>query len=68
MEDIIYMTGIKLLNVMDKEFYEDIECKDLKYINWQNMNFDVEWVDKRGEKLFLKPHSNYIIKLKQELA
>lgn len=63
MEDIIYITGVKLLDVIDKESYEDIKCKDLKYINWQNINYDIEWIDKKGEKLFLKSHSNYIIKL-----
>ena len=63
MEDIIYISGIKLLDVMDKEYYEDIEYKNLKYLNWQNTNLDINWLDKRGEKIFLKENSNYIIKV-----
>ena len=63
MDDITYLLGVKLSNVIDQDFYEDIEARHLKFLNWEVVNNDVEWLDLRGNKIFLKPNSKYIIKI-----
>ena len=63
MEDFAYMLGLKLSNVTDRESYENIESKDLKFLNWQILNNEPAWLETRGHKMFLKPYSNYIIKI-----
>ena len=35
----------------------------MRYINWENINNDVDWLDVRGNKIFLNSNSNYIIKM-----
>ena len=63
MEDIVYILGVKLLNVTDRESYEDIESKNLKFLNWQILNNETNWIELRGNKISLKSYSNYIIKI-----
>ena len=62
MEDITYIFGTKLTNIIDRDSYEDIESRHLKFINWELVNNEVDWLDLRGSKIFLQSNSRYIVK------
>lgn len=62
-QDITYIHNLKLTMVTDRDSYEGIDSRDLRYINWENLNNEVDWLDLRGNKIFLKSNSNYIIKM-----
>jgi hypothetical protein len=63
MEDIVYLYEAKLYDVLDRDKYEDIDSSNLKYISWQKNTGENDWIEKRGDQIFLKQFSNYIIKI-----
>ena len=62
MDDVSYIHGTNLTMVDDKDSFEGILSKDLRYVNWKEISNKVDWLDLRGNKIFLNSHSNYIIK------